>query len=169
VLNAATDPALVTTWWTQLPEANIGIATGRNSNLVVLDIDGAKGEAFLAFVEAKHGPLPPTLEVKTGKGRHLYFRYPDNVAKVKSVAHKETGLDVRADGGYVVGPPSIHASGHRYVVVPNAPDDLPECPAWIVVYANGEMAARTRKETPPTPYSEDEEARLRSSPKASGS
>jgi putative DNA primase/helicase len=162
VLDATTDPALIRTWWGQIPDANIGIATGKTSNLVVLDVDGAKGEAFLVDLERKHGSLPPTLEVKTGKGRHLYFRYPTNVAKVKSVAHGEIGLDVRADGGYVVAPPSVHASGHQYTFSANTPGDVPECPAWIVAYANGETGERTTAKNPPTPYSEEEEARLRS-------
>jgi putative DNA primase/helicase len=160
VLDATTDPDLIRTWWGQIPDANIGIATGRNSNLVVLDVDGAKGEAFLAIAEGKHGLLPPTLEVKTGKGRHLYFRYPKTVAKVKSVAHNKIGLDVRADGGYVVGPPSIHASGRQYAFSAHTPSELPECPAWIIDYANGTRGGGTRVETPPTPYSEEEEIRL---------
>src|SRR5215217_1624074 len=77
VLDATADFATITSWWTRVPDANIGIATGKASDLVVLDVDGLNGEAFLAQLERKHGPLPPTCEVKTGKGRHLYFRYPE--------------------------------------------------------------------------------------------
>ena len=45
------------------------------------------------------------------------------------------GLDVKADGGYVVAPPSIHPSGDLYTwEVEHHPDDVPlaECPAWLV-------------------------------------
>src|SRR3981081_3334892 len=103
-----------TRWWDRVPDANIGLATGKISALVVLDVDGPTGEATLASIEGKHGSLPSTREVKTGKGRHLYFCYPKDVTKVKSVARKKLGLDVRADGGYVIAPPSLHESGQRY-------------------------------------------------------
>src|SRR5215208_2833954 len=73
VLDATSDSTVVSHWWAQAPDANIGIATGKASGLVVLDVDGPTGEAFLAKMEGEHGPLPPTLQVTTGKGRHLYF------------------------------------------------------------------------------------------------
>ncbi len=150
VLEASTDPAVIRSWWDKMPDANIGIATGKASNLVVLDVDGRTGEATLADLEKKHGPLPPTWQVKTGKGRHLYFVYPKDAAKVKSVARSKLGLDVRADGGYVLAPPSLHASGHRYVVVDDKVAGA-NCPAWVVDYANGKLkispAADGNKET----------------------
>jgi hypothetical protein len=127
VLDASNDSTVITSWWDQVPDANIGFATGKASNLVVLDVDGPAGEATLAELEKQHGSLPPTWQVRTGKGRHLYFHYPKDVAKVKSVARQKLGLDVRADGGYVLGPPSIHSSGHRYVVVDNNVA-ITECP-----------------------------------------
>jgi Bifunctional DNA primase/polymerase, N-terminal len=67
-------------------------------------------DTVLAKIECKHGSLPPTCQVETGKGRHLYFRYPKNVTNIKSVARKKLGLDVRADGGYVIALPSTHGS-----------------------------------------------------------
>src|SRR5262249_32270456 len=103
----------------------------------------------------------PTVQVKTSKGkRHLYFRYPENVAKIKSVARKKFGLDVRADGGYVIAPPSIHESGCRYTFLEDSAKTLAECPDWVVAYANGNL----RIDGPgagATPYSEQQEARLR--------
>jgi hypothetical protein len=84
VLDATDDLGVVNRWWAQVPDANIGLATGKVSDVVVLDVDGPIGEETLAKIERKHGSLPPTMQVKTGKGRHLYFRYPGNVTKVKS-------------------------------------------------------------------------------------
>jgi putative DNA primase/helicase len=172
VLNASGDPNVVHHWWQQVPDANIAIATGRNSDLVVVDVDGSIGEETLAKIECKHGSLPQTWQVRTGKGRHLYFRYPENVAKIKSVARKKLGLDVRADGGYVIAPPSIHESGRRYTLLEDSVKTLAECPAWVVEYANsklkiddpatGARGQRTKAENGPTPYSEQQEARLRS-------
>ncbi len=120
-----------------MPDANIGITTGKTSNLIVLDVDGPMGEATLAEIERKYGSLPPTWQVKTGKGRHLYFRFPKDVAKVKSVARKKLGLDVRADGGYVLAPVSIHVSGRRYTLDKKCA--IAKCPAWIAEYANGSL------------------------------
>jgi putative DNA primase/helicase len=79
---------------------------------------------------------------------------------------------VRADGGYVIAPPSLHESGQRYVFDGDCTEGLADCPAWVVAYANGTMridspamgtaGERRRVDTAPTPYSEEEEARLRS-------
>jgi hypothetical protein len=104
--DATTDEATITHWWTDMPDANIGIATGAVSGLVVLDVDGEGGEASLAALEREHGPLPETPTVLTGKGRHLYFSHPG--VAVPSRVHVAPGLDVRGDGGYVVAPPSSH-------------------------------------------------------------
>src|SRR3974390_2730848 len=104
VLDASAETEVIKRWWAQKPGANVGIAAGKGSGVVVLDVEGPQGEKFLAEKESKHGSLPPTWQVKTGKGRHLYFRYPQNATKVKSVARPKLGLDVRADGGYVGAP-----------------------------------------------------------------
>jgi putative DNA primase/helicase len=168
VLDATTEIDAIMKWWTCVPDANIGITTGKRSNLVVVDVDGPVGEAALAGLERSHGPLPPTWSVKTGKGQHLYFRYPKDVAKIKSVARKKLCLDVRADGGYVVAPPSMHESGRQYAFNADNAAELAECPAWVIGYANGTLkiesshGARTKAEIDPVLYSEAEEAKVRS-------
>jgi putative DNA primase/helicase len=168
VLDASDDPHVVTRWWSQVPDANIGIATGKNSKLVVLDVDGPIGEETLATLASKHGLLPQTWQAKTGKGRHLYFCYPESVAKVKSVARKKLALDVRADGGYVIAPPSRHASGQRYIFDADSTDEPADCPAWVIKYANlridraAAIGKSVKAETAPSAYSAEEEARLRS-------
>jgi putative DNA primase/helicase len=139
VRDATGDINVVEGWWTQVPNANIGIATGKKSNLVVLDVDGPAGEETLAKLERKFGSLPPTCRVETGKGKHIYFRYPENIAKVKSVARKKLGLDVRGDGGYVIAPPSAHESGRRYTFSEDTASELAPCPEWVTSYANGEL------------------------------
>jgi hypothetical protein len=169
VRKASADAQRVSYWWSRMHDANIGIATGAVSQLVVLDVDGPKGEQTLAEFEALHGPLPQTRQARTGKGRHLYFRYPANATKVKSVARSKLGLDVRADGGYVVAPPSIHASGRRYEFE-DPTIELAECPGWVVDYANGALktqkaSSTLRKRVQPgsRPLNGDlEEAKLRS-------
>ncbi len=114
VLEATTDETRILMWWLLWPEANIGVATGKNSNIVVLDVDVARGgKASLAEWEAAHGKLPATLECETGGGgRHFYFAHPG--WPVKNSVDVAPGLDVRGDGGYVVVPPSTHSSGRVY-------------------------------------------------------
>jgi hypothetical protein len=97
--------------------ANIGIATGATAGLIVLDEDPQKGGTeSLAALEAKYGPLPSTVEALTGgDGRHLYLRHPGPGMEVpSSVGKLGPGLDIRADGGYVIAPPSTHRSGRSY-------------------------------------------------------
>src|SRR5262249_34460214 len=79
VRDATTDETIITQWWTTYPDANIGIATGAVSRILVLDVDGDEGEASLAALEREHGPLPLSPIALTGKGRHLYFAAPRGV------------------------------------------------------------------------------------------
>ena len=76
--NATIDEAIITKWCTNGEAINIGIATGKKSHLVVLDIDPKNGgDKSFEDLEAKYGKLD-TLEVTTGSGgKHLYFSYPN--------------------------------------------------------------------------------------------
>jgi len=116
--DASIDPEVITAWWQKHPWANIAIATGEVSGrLLVVDIDskpasGYLGEESWEDIDQGH---PDTLEVLTGSGgRHLYFHYPADVCIKSGVASLGVGVDVRADGGYVLAPPSLHASGKQY-------------------------------------------------------
>lgn len=120
-LDASRHHDQVTAWWSRWPEANLGIATGTASALFVVDVDGAAGEAALTAF----GTLPHTVEVLTGKGRHLYFELPDGVMLGNSARKLGPELDTRGDGGYVVAPPSIHPNGHAYAWAPeHSPDEI---------------------------------------------
>ena len=109
--DATTDPEIIKQWWQQEPQFNLAIATGAASGIFVVDIDGLDAEAELRRLETEHGELPATVEVVTPRpGRHLYFRMPG--APLRNSASKiAPGIDVRAAGGFVVCPPSIHPSG----------------------------------------------------------
>lgn len=91
-------------WYRATPNANIGIVTGAISGLVVLDLDDDE-----AIAEAERRGLPDTLMVRTGKGQHVYFRHPGY--KITNRAGFLPGMDIRGDGGYIVGPGSLHPSG----------------------------------------------------------
>jgi hypothetical protein len=108
---ATVGPSQIRAWWEKWPDANIGIATGQASGLLVLDIDGADGLTALQRLRDLNGLLPATLTVATGRGLHLYYalRQGEEVRCSSS-----EGLDVRGDGGYVVAPPSVHETGAVY-------------------------------------------------------
>jgi putative DNA primase/helicase len=102
----------------------------------VLDIDAkSNGGQALAALEAEHGPLPATATALTGGGgRHLLFTHP-GVEVRNSASRLGPGLDVRGDGGYIVAPPSRHASGLCYAWQRgNAASDLAlaELPDWLL-------------------------------------
>lgn len=125
--DATTDAEKISAWWRLSPGANVAIVTGPAS-FDVLDVDGPEGEAALVELQSKHGPLPPTLETKTGRGRQLLFRpcgFPCSAGKLGK------GLDTRGLGGYVAAPPSIHPNGATYAWVKTAAEPA-EAPAWLV-------------------------------------
>lgn len=128
---ATCDPEQITTWWSRWPTANVAIRTGRESEVFVLDIDGADGESSLAAFVAQHGKLPTTPVAQTGRGQHYYFTLPTK--SVLSRAGVAPGVDVRGDGGYVIAPPSIHARGCAYSWLVS-PEEQPfaAAPAWLL-------------------------------------
>jgi hypothetical protein len=141
--DATTDEGTIRDWWSRWPDANIGYPTGER---IVLDVDGAEGEAALAALEKEHGPLPETLRARTGEGRHLYF--DPNGAVIRNSAGKlGPHLDVRGVGGYVILPPSVHASGTLYEWL-NRVKPAP-LPAWfgqlLSEQARGTVSSTTEK------------------------
>jgi hypothetical protein len=129
---ATTDARKIRQWWTQWPQANIGILTGAGSGLVVLDVDdkGEKqGSHSLALRAADGHEVPTTFAVRTGNGRHLYFKHP-GIPVANSVQKLGAGLDVRGEDGYVVAAPSAHANGQTYEV--ESCQELADAPSWIV-------------------------------------
>ena len=95
-------------WFDQWPYANIGIVTGKISGIVVFDLDS---DHAVQYAEDEGG-FPDSPSVRTGKGRHVYASYPG--FEVRNDVRKELDIDIRADGGYVAAPPSIHGNGSKY-------------------------------------------------------
>lgn len=115
---ATTDAEQIRAWWEYRPNCNIGIATGGMSGgLVVIDCDydEARGEDGMMSVrshEAAEGEFPEGACVSTPRGgEHLYFMTDE---PFDCSTNADEGVDIRADGGYVVAPPSIHPNGGTY-------------------------------------------------------
>jgi hypothetical protein len=117
VKGASADERTIRRWLErQWPNrCNLGIATGRASGLVVIDVD-PKHDGFvtLAALERELGSLPSsTPRVRTGSGGlHVYLAYPTDGSAIRnSEGRLGPGIDVRGEGGYVVCPPSVTNKG----------------------------------------------------------
>ncbi len=113
-IDATLNATLIEAWWTDYPEANVGIATGRRSGLLVIDVDPRKTSDWLASVNTLK--LPQTFTVRTASGGfHLYFELPID-SKISIGADLLPGIDWRGNGGYVVGAGSV-VNGVTYEIV----------------------------------------------------
>jgi hypothetical protein len=84
---------------------NVGIVTGKISGIVVVDIDPGKGGSLQDWLKE----YPTDYVVETGSGgAHCYYEYPKEIDHIGNLVGFRPGYDLRADGGYVVGPGSIH-------------------------------------------------------------
>lgn len=130
---ATTDPEQIDEWWGSWPEANVAMATGHVSGLVVVDIDPRHdGTATMKALTDEHGKLPDGIRVRTGSdGWHLYYAHP-GPALPNSANRIGQGVDVRGDGGYVLMPPSNHVQGIYRWDNPKRFRGLPEMPAWLL-------------------------------------
>jgi putative DNA primase/helicase len=106
--DATNNVETVRQWWTKTPNANIGLVPGK-SGWIVIDEDGPVGEESLRRLGLDS---VKTMFVKTGRGRHLYFGHPGGL--IGNTHDLGPGLDIRADAGYVLVPPSIHPNGTKY-------------------------------------------------------
>jgi Bifunctional DNA primase/polymerase, N-terminal len=145
--DATRQEAQVRQWWQTWPDANIGMPTGEGSGVVVLDVDAEHGGfASLSAMQERPGyePLPATRKaISGGGGLHLYYAYPKDrpIGNKAQLGHLD-GIDIRGQGGYIVLPPSLHASGNRYLWL----DESPPAPFPAFFF---DLATPPRR--PPTP------------------
>lgn len=114
VHDATDDIDTIRAWWQRNPDANIGLACGP-SGIFVVDIDPKNGgdAAWNKFTGGVLAPEYDTVRSRTGsKGMHLFFEAPE-ISK-NTASRIGPGIDTRGVGGYVVIPPSRHASGLSY-------------------------------------------------------
>ena len=108
------------------PTGGYGIQTGRFNGIFVVDLDmgrhkdGTTKDGIAAFLHLAAGrEVPDTQSVVTPSGGvHLYFRQPEGVYIPCSRSELGPGIDIKGDGGFVVGPDSPHKSGGVYRAEP---------------------------------------------------
>lgn len=121
----------------------MGFLTGAASlgdgwKLLVIDLDekgsvsgSATWDSWIADNEL--GCDPETWRARTGGGgQHIYFRYPDHLS-IRNTQETLAGIDVRAEGGFVIAPPSLHRNGKPYRWLFSPFDtELAEAPQWLL-------------------------------------
>lgn len=134
---ATRDPAEIRDDFTRWPKARIGIVTGAISGIIVVETDtmeghGVDGATALASLELSYDALPETLTGISPSGSvHRYFRHPGAGIKIKTTASEiGRGIDVRADGGTIVAPPSINPDGSAYRWIDKTP--ITAMPGWLI-------------------------------------
>lgn len=91
----------------RIPQGLLAIRTGTASGLLVIDIDPAHGGRLDPAI------MCPTHTVASGGGGwHLYYQHPGTPVRSRPMPDRG-GVDIKADGGYVVAPPSIHPISHQ--------------------------------------------------------
>ncbi len=145
--DATKDATVIRAWWAQWPGANIGIATGTISGIVVLDADPKNdGDESRRELEKKHGDFPLTPQVISGSlGTHDYFRLPPGVT-IGRMLGVMAGIDILGDNGYVIAPPSMHVSGRAYVwELTRRINEIPlaDAPTWLLAFAKEKATGAT--------------------------
>lgn len=135
---ATTDPAVAHEWWSGKNRLfNIGVVMGDRAGIIDIETDNhndTNGEdSLMDFVKKAGIILPDTWTFKSGSGGiHRLFRCNQPIASGAAIL---PGVDVRANGGYAVFPPSVHPNGNQYEwlegsnpsAMPDGPADLPAC------------------------------------------
>jgi hypothetical protein len=131
--DATTVAERIEAWWTQNPNANVAIPT---TGLVVIDVDGPANSWLAALGDRGRDLMAGPVASTPGGGRHYIFRAPHNVRIRSRAGHIAPRVDVRAEGGYILVPPSL-VGGKPYKFVPGLEleqprERLPEPPDWLL-------------------------------------
>lgn len=137
---ATTDPTLIVSYWDQFPRANVGIAAGPSSGFFVVECDTPAGHDVdgignMAALIEQHGPLPDTIEALSPSGSwHIFFRWPEGEEIINGAGEVAPGIDVRGEGGMVIGVPSVKPGRPQPYRWKNPPGlfELGECPEWLL-------------------------------------
>jgi hypothetical protein len=155
-LDATTDAAKITAWWTKWPRANIGIATGDRSGVMVFDIDPRNtGDETYDALQVQGKTLDEAMVVRSGGGgTHIYLRCPEPWAGNNKLF---TGIDLKANGGFVVAPPSRTTGTYEWLDDSDPTENgvlPPDPPQWLaeMMRKPPPPAAARGKGAPPSRY-----------------
>lgn len=130
VFSASVDYDWLESIFRAFPNSNLGIATGRISGILLLDLDTQE-----AIDLARKQGLPKTWAFRTGKGEQYAFRYPKigEDYRIQNAVQLAPGMDIRSDGGYSVVPESTHYTGKIYTWIhPPETTELVDVPKWLM-------------------------------------
>lgn len=130
-LDASRSEATLIEFWRKHPAAGVGVATGKPSGIVVIDVDPHNGgEDGFADLAGRLGAPGRTVRVSTPNGGfHLWYRAPGTAVSC-SAGKLAPGVDIRGEGGYVVAPPTSRPDGTGWRWTGTAP--LAELqPEWV--------------------------------------
>jgi len=140
---ATADPEQVKAWWNTWPEANIGYRPKDNEIVLDIEKEGLENGLLISLIKL-FGPLPTTRMNNTGGGgQHHFFTLPEGAPEIKNRAKVFDGMDIRTVKGYVILPPSNHASGNKYEWEARAGERVQELP---MEWCNGIATGQTTKE-----------------------
>lgn len=137
---ASADVSGVKRTFKKYPKANVGIVCGPDYGFFVIEADTVEGHNvdgvrnLEALFEA-HSPIPETVTARSPSGSmHYYFRWPEGVAIKNSAGQIAVGVDVRGDGGMVIGVPSVKPGCTAPYMWLNSPEttELADCPDWLL-------------------------------------
>jgi Bifunctional DNA primase/polymerase, N-terminal len=144
VKDATTNRARILAWWTRHPQANIGLACGHRFD--VLDIDGPEGAQAIQELATTHGLVNAGPLVRTGGGGWHFYLHPTGLGNAQPQQLQQ--VDWRGRGGYVVAPPSRHASGQAYQWAPGRDLDSPPGQVPAVLLERLQPRPRQRPTSP---------------------
>ena len=148
--DATRDEGQIRAWWTTYPHAMIGIPTGEVNGIWAFDVDldpakNVNGFVPLAELIAQHGELPKTLTSITPRGgRHLVFNWQEKLTLRNSKNNVASGLDVRANGGYIIAPPSVRDDGVSYRWDADGGNKPVDAPDWLIALLSPQKSSTGR-------------------------
>lgn len=129
------DSAILMGWAQNYPNAQLAVATGPVSNNEIgLEYDPDHGglESWTELL-AEYGDLPLTrVDRSPSGGEHWWFRLPEGISSQNIHGKLKRGIDIKADGGYMLVPPST-----GYTTVVEAP--VAAAPQWLVDFIHRTM------------------------------
>jgi hypothetical protein len=159
--DATTRKHMIQLWWKEWPKALIGIPQGSVTGQLTVDLEGpdkpgidVDGITTWNKLEAEHGAAPDTLTIATpSRGRHLRFKHVDGIRSI-GLGRIGPGIEIKAEGGYVIASPSRLADGRCYEQVGDC-TKVADAPPWLIDLlkkaSEREGAERFDPDNPPPP------------------